>query len=65
MVIDNFRERQSLRLWLQAAKHARTIFDVGANSGVYALAGAVNKNASIDAFEPIPSGSNLALGARA
>ncbi|MFN3592069.1 MAG: hypothetical protein ACK4TG_07755, partial [Thermaurantiacus sp.] len=33
-------EATSLRLWARIAPHAATILDVGANSGVYALAAA-------------------------
>ena len=46
-------EGTSLRLWAQPAGSARTIFDIGANTGVYALAAkAVNSEAQIFAFEP-------------
>lgn len=53
--LDASQERLSLRLWIEAAKRATTIFDVGANTGIYALtAQAANRAAHIYAFEPIP-----------
>jgi FkbM family methyltransferase len=48
-------EGASLRVWLALAKRARTIVDVGANTGLFSLtARCVNPNATIHAFEPIP-----------
>lgn len=48
-------ERTSLGTWIKLAEGSRVIFDVGANSGVYALtARAVNLDARIVAFEPMP-----------
>lgn len=42
--------------WMKAARYANTIFDVGANVGLYSLlAAAVNPNATIYAFEPTAS----------
>ena len=47
-------EGTSLRLWVRLARQARTIFDVGANTGVYALAAkTVNPSAQVFAFEPV------------
>lgn len=47
-------EATSLRLWARLAGQARTIFDIGSNTGVYALAAkAVNPAAQVFAFEPI------------
>ncbi len=46
-------EEEYCRCWTALAGHARTIFDIGANVGVYSLLAAVkNPNASIYAFEP-------------
>ena len=46
-------EGTSLRLWAAVAPSAHTIVDVGANTGVYALAArALNADAQIVAFEP-------------
>lgn len=48
-------EGTSLRLWALLAPQARTILDIGANSGVYALAAAaLNPAARVFAFEPSP-----------
>jgi FkbM family methyltransferase len=48
-------EGASVRAWLALAKRARTIVDVGANTGLFSLtARCVNPNAAIHAFEPIP-----------
>jgi FkbM family methyltransferase len=48
------REGTALRIWVELARNASVIFDVGANSGVYALAAkAVNSKAAVFAFEPI------------
>jgi FkbM family methyltransferase len=47
-------EATSLRLWARLSQHARTIFDIGANTGVYSLAAkAVNPKARVFAFEPV------------
>lgn len=52
----NGYEATSLRLWARMATTANTIFDIGANTGVYALAAkAVNAQARIFAFEPVVS----------
>lgn len=46
-------EAASLRLWVALARDARTVFDIGAFSGIYALAArAVNPGATVWAFEP-------------
>lgn len=48
-------EGASMRAWLALAKRARTIVDVGANTGLFSLtARCVNSNAVIHSFEPIP-----------
>lgn|GEM_PF-1252201 len=50
-----FLEKELLDAWAAAARRARIIFDVGANSGIYALeALAANPGASVHAFEPTP-----------
>jgi FkbM family methyltransferase len=47
------REGVSARLWVELAQRAHVIFDVGSNTGIYALsAAAVNGRASVHAFEP-------------
>ena len=47
-------EKKSLEIWLELCKSATTIVDVGANTGIYALAAqAVNPDASVFAFEPV------------
>ncbi len=53
-------EGMSLQLWRDLVPHARTIFDVGAQSGVYALAAkALNPDAVVVGFEPLASSSKL------
>src|ERR1700674_1951738 len=48
-------EGASMRAWLALAKRARTIVDVGANTGLFSLtARCVNPKAAIHSFEPIP-----------
>jgi FkbM family methyltransferase len=48
-------EGYSLRLWRELCLKSRFIADVGANTGIYALAaGALNKHAEIVAIEPVP-----------
>lgn len=48
-------EHDSVRLFCRLAKSARTVVDVGANTGVYSLlACAVNPDANVLAFEPVP-----------
>lgn len=47
-------EATSLRLWCKLAKNSKSIFDIGANTGVYALsAKAVNPDARVYAIEPV------------
>ncbi len=49
-------EGQSLRLWEKLCLRADVVFDVGANTGIYALLAKVNRpQARVYAFEPIPS----------
>ena len=48
-------ERVSLALWRELCRESHTILDVGANTGVYSLAAAaLNPEARIIAFEPVP-----------
>lgn len=47
-------EGTSLKLWVKLASRAQTIFDIGANTGVYALtAKAMNPSSRVYAFEPV------------
>ena len=49
-------EAMSLRLWRQFAPTATTIIDVGAQTGIYAVAAkCINPDALVVAFEPLPS----------
>src|SRR5215210_2863413 len=48
-------EPVSLALWQRCAKRARTIVDIGANSGLFAIvAKSLNRKATVLAFEPLP-----------
>lgn len=50
----NSFETQTLKVWKKLAQHAKHIFDVGANTGVYSLfAKDANPQAQVYAFEPI------------
>lgn len=47
-------EKHSLKLWIHLSKKSRVIFDIVANTGVYALAAkTVNPEAEVFAFEPV------------
>lgn len=47
-------EKESLKLWVALSKESKSIMDIGANTGVYALVSAkVNPSSSIHAFEPV------------
>jgi FkbM family methyltransferase len=47
-------EKESISLWIELCKRSKTIIDVGANTGIYALtAKAVNEEAEVYAFEPV------------
>lgn len=48
-------EDENCALWMERARDAQVIFDIGANVGLYALlAAAANPRAQIHAFEPTP-----------
>lgn len=50
-----FLEEEILACWEEQAKNARTIFDIGANAGIFSLAAlGVNPRAQVHAFEPTP-----------
>ncbi len=54
--IPNGWEKKSLALWIELSKNCNSIFDIGANTGVYALvAKTINPTAEVYAFEPIPA----------
>ncbi len=47
-------EKQSIGLWIKLCAKADVIFDIGANTGVYALiAECINPNAGVYAMEPV------------
>lgn len=48
-------DQDSINLFLELARSAKVIFDIGANTGIYSLLAAVNNSTSeIHAFEPVP-----------
>lgn len=48
-------EAEQIAFWMQCARQAKVIFDVGANVGLYSLAAAASHpGAAIHAFEPTP-----------
>jgi FkbM family methyltransferase len=52
--IENGWDKVSMNLWLNLAKDANTIMDIGSNTGVYSMvANAVSPSAKIMAFEPV------------
>ena len=55
--IDEFDwERETRKVWNHLSKSSNIIFDVGANTGIFAvLARAYNNNATVVAFEPQPN----------
>jgi len=53
--LENGWEKASIALWIKLCENADTVFDIGANTGIYALiAKAINSNAQVYCFEPIP-----------
>lgn len=52
--IENGWEKLSFKLWLDMCRESEVIFDVGANTGIYALmAKCSNRKADVYAFEPL------------
>jgi len=50
-----FLEQDILACWEKQAKTARTVFDIGANAGIFSLAAlGANPGAMVHAFEPTP-----------
>lgn len=48
-------EKESLKLWIKLCEDSQTIFDIGANTGIYSLvAKAVNPSSKVYSFEPHP-----------
>lgn len=48
-----YNEDTDLKLFIQLAKHSKTIVDIGANTGMFSvMSGVINKQAKIFAFEP-------------
>lgn len=53
-------EPLTVNLWIEYSKKSSIIVDVGAHFGFYSIiAGIVNKNANVFAFEPIPQYANI------
>jgi len=47
-------EKESMKLWVKLCRNAGTVFDLGANTGVYALvAKTLSPEAKVYAFEPV------------
>jgi len=52
--IFNGWEKVSLQIWSELCIHSKIIFDIGANTGIYALlAKTINPSSKIYAFEPV------------
>ena len=48
-------EPETIELFLTLARQSQTIFDIGANTGIYALIAAIeNSSSTVHAFEPLP-----------
>ncbi|MCB8961929.1 MAG: FkbM family methyltransferase [Ardenticatenales bacterium] len=48
-------EPETISVYLELLRHARVVFDVGANVGIYSLIAAVNDpQCSVHGFEPVP-----------
>lgn len=59
-------ERMTLPLWIKLCKGAKNVIDVGAHTGSFSLATAMNCDADVFAFEPfLPNFSRLILNLRA
>ena len=47
-------EKRTMKLWIELCRPAKVIFDIGANTGIYALcAKSLNKETRVFAFEPL------------
>jgi FkbM family methyltransferase len=47
-------EKHSMQIWIKLCRHASSIFDIGANTGIYSLvAQSINPKAAVYAFEPV------------
>ena len=48
-------EKPSMNIFVQLAKNSKTVFDIGANTGIYSIASAINSpKSSVYSFEPVP-----------
>jgi FkbM family methyltransferase len=47
-------EAMQLKLWSSLVPSSTVVLDIGANTGIYSLIGALNKEAAVYAFEPVP-----------
>ena len=47
-------EAVSMRTWIERARDSKVVLDIGANSGVFALAAAAMGATQVHAFEPLP-----------
>lgn len=57
--IDSWYEKVSMEYWIKLCRNSEYVFDVGAYHGIYSLvAGAVNKQNKIFAFEPVEDSYN-------
>jgi FkbM family methyltransferase len=57
--IDSWYEKVSMQYWVKLCKNSEVVFDIGAYHGIYSLvAGAVNKQNKIYAFEPVEDSYN-------
>jgi FkbM family methyltransferase len=53
--LSNSWERESMKLWLKLCASSQVILDIGANTGIYALAAkCIQPRARVFAFEPHP-----------
>ena len=51
----SFLEQDILKSWEERARTAKTVFDIGANAGIFSLAAlGANPRATVHAFEPTP-----------
>lgn len=56
---DDFYELELLNKWIKNLEHAKVIYDIGANIGNHTIYFALNTNAQIFAFEPMPMNFSL------